>query len=70
MLYFCVFREENDIDEQLKRPLYENVPGLEQQSLLTMYRFNVENGRDTRELETRMAELGMDIEGLKTKSWT
>lgn len=68
MLYFCVLREENDIDEHLKMPLYSNVPGMEESNLLTTYKFNKEHGKDNREVEKRMKELGMDLTKIQLKN--
>ena len=33
MLYFFVLREENDWDEELKKSIYERVPGLEKKDM-------------------------------------
>nr|XP_029735290.1 uncharacterized protein LOC115270187 [Aedes albopictus]XP_029735327.1 uncharacterized protein LOC115270210 [Aedes albopictus]XP_029735330.1 uncharacterized protein LOC109430677 [Aedes albopictus] len=60
LLYFCVFREENDIDRGLESSLYDHIPGLEQKQLLVNYNYNKENGLSTVEIENRMKELGME----------
>lgn len=65
MVYFCILREENDIDQQLSTPLFDNVPGLEQQTLLATFRYNLDKGLDNKDIEKRMSELGMDVETLK-----
>ncbi|XP_055604960.1 uncharacterized protein LOC129753183 [Uranotaenia lowii] len=60
MIYFCVLREENDIDQGLERSLFEHVPGLEEKQLLITYRYNLDNGLSTLDIEKRMKELGME----------
>lgn len=67
LLYFCVLREENDIDEKLKTPLYDNVPGLEQQNLLLTHKYNVESGKSNAAIEKRMKELEMDVESIRQR---
>uniref|UniRef100_A0A182NW70 Uncharacterized protein n=1 Tax=Anopheles dirus TaxID=7168 RepID=A0A182NW70_9DIPT len=62
LIYFCVLREENDIDEGLGRSLFEHVPGLEEKQLILNYHYNKENGLPTLEIEDRMKELGMNFE--------
>uniref|UniRef100_A0A336MNF0 CSON002748 protein n=1 Tax=Culicoides sonorensis TaxID=179676 RepID=A0A336MNF0_CULSO len=65
MIYFCILREENDIDQKIEQPLYDTVPGLEQQNLIAMHKYNLENGKDNRGIEKRMREIGMDVEGIR-----
>ncbi|XP_065074120.1 uncharacterized protein LOC135698155 [Ochlerotatus camptorhynchus] len=60
LLYFCVLREENDIDRGLESSLYDQIPGLEQKQLMVNYNYNMENGLSTVEIEQRMKELGME----------
>lgn len=64
LLYFCVFREENDIDREMEKSLYERVPGLEQTQLIINYKYNLENGMDNSMIITRMAELGIKPEDI------
>ena len=33
MCYFCILREENDVDRRMERPLYTHVPAMEKQVL-------------------------------------
>lgn len=65
LIYFCILREENDIDLELEKTLYERVPGLEQTQLVSCYKFNVENNKDNSEIITRMRELDMRPEDIK-----
>ncbi|CAH3998163.1 unnamed protein product [Pieris brassicae] len=57
LLYFCVFREESDIDSEFEKTLYDRVHGLEKQQLLLSYRFNKENGKSVVEIEQRLKEI-------------
>jgi hypothetical protein len=57
MLYFCFFREENDIDEELGKSLYERIPGLEKVQLQEAYRYNSMHGHDTSVITARLQEL-------------
>lgn len=61
LIYFCILREENDIDEKLKQPLYDHVPGLEETNLLVLHKYNKENNIDNKLIEARMKELGLDL---------
>jgi hypothetical protein len=47
MLYFCVFREENDIDEELGKSLYDRVPGLKKSQLEAPFTSDSVQGHDT-----------------------
>ncbi|XP_035788078.1 uncharacterized protein LOC118464671 isoform X2 [Anopheles albimanus] len=51
--------EENDIDQNLGRSLFEHVPGLEEKQLILSYHYNKENGLPTGDIELRMTELGL-----------
>lgn len=64
LLYFCILREENDIDKRLQGNLFDQVPGLEEAQLTVNYKYNRENGLDTSEIEKRLLELGIDIRHL------
>ncbi|XP_075973205.1 uncharacterized protein LOC142974641 [Anticarsia gemmatalis] len=57
LLYFCVFREESDIDKEFDKTLYERIKGLEKEQLLQSYRFNKEHGKSVAEIEQRLKEL-------------
>jgi CCSMST1 family len=65
LIYFCILREENDIDQELEVSLYERVDGLEAANLILSYRYNLENGLKTDALEKRMQELGIQPESIK-----
>lgn len=65
MLYFFVFREENDIDQRLEKSLFESVPGLEQTQLIINYKYNIEHNIDNKDIINRMKELGIKPEDIQ-----
>ncbi|KAM7343077.1 uncharacterized protein ACRADG_010224 [Cochliomyia hominivorax] len=67
LLYFCVFREESDIDLKLEGSLFEHVQGLEEVQLTMNYKYNKENGLDNKEVIQRLKELGIDVNLLDAK---
>ncbi|EDW00782.1 uncharacterized protein LOC6560009 [Drosophila grimshawi] len=67
LFYFCILREESDIDLRLEGNLYDHVSGLEQVQLTVNYTYNKEHGLDTKEQEKRLTELGVDIKELNAK---
>ncbi|KAL7020607.1 hypothetical protein ACKWTF_011585 [Chironomus riparius] len=60
MLYFCVLREENDVDAHLGKSLFEQVPSLESTTLISLYKYNSENNIDNTDVIKRLLELGVD----------
>ncbi|XP_059613646.1 uncharacterized protein LOC132259862 [Phlebotomus argentipes] len=61
MLYFCVIREENDIDLELQKSLYDRIEGLEETQLRISRTYNLENGLDVKDIDARLRELGAKI---------
>ncbi|KNC20915.1 hypothetical protein FF38_00313, partial [Lucilia cuprina] len=61
LLYFCVLREESDIDLKLEGSLFEHVQGLEEVQLTMNYKYNKENGLDNKEVIQRLSALGIDV---------
>lgn len=57
LIYFCILREENDVDLEFNKTLYERIKGLEKEQLLQSYRFNKEHGKSVDEIEKRLQEL-------------
>lgn len=57
LIYFCILREENDVDEKLSMSLYDRIEGLEETQLEASLRYNRANGLSTVELEKRLKEL-------------
>jgi len=57
MLYFCVFREENDIDDQLGKTIYEKIPPLREQALVRQIRSGQMSGDDVSELQKEYDEI-------------
>jgi hypothetical protein len=60
LIYFCILREENDVDEEMGKSLYERVPGLEHTQLIVNYKYNLQNNIDNKDIIARMKELGID----------
>ncbi|PVD39555.1 hypothetical protein C0Q70_02190 [Pomacea canaliculata] len=57
LIYFLYLREENDLDLELSRPLFERVPHLEESQLKIAIKYAQEHGKDTKELEERLVQL-------------
>ncbi|XP_037094406.1 uncharacterized protein LOC119114314 isoform X2 [Pollicipes pollicipes] len=57
LVYFCVLREENDIDERLGRDALRDVPGLERQTLEAYVRHEEAAGRTADAERRRLEEL-------------
>ncbi|XP_055379796.1 uncharacterized protein LOC129610966 [Condylostylus longicornis] len=64
LIYFCILREENDIDKKLEGSLFDHISGLEEAQLIISYRYNKDNGLDVKAIEQRLTELGIDIKTL------
>lgn len=67
LIYFCILREENDIDNKLEGSLYDHVAGLEETQIQLSINYNKEHGLATDALERRMAELEA-LKAVETKS--
>lgn len=61
MVYFCILREENDVDGELVKSLYDRVDGMEEMQLKIVHRYNADNRIDNKDIENRMKELGMTV---------
>lgn len=57
LVYFCILREENDIDAILGRDLYENF-GDEAARLKKAYDYNIKHNLPTAEIVNRLHEIG------------
>ncbi|XP_045448662.1 uncharacterized protein LOC123657123 [Melitaea cinxia] len=57
LIYFCVLREENDIDLEFDKTLYDRIQGLEKEQLLQSYRYNKEHGQSVEDIERRLKDL-------------
>lgn len=64
LIYFCILREENDVDEKLSMSLYDRIEGLEENQLEASIQYNKAHGLSTLELEKRLKELR------PTENWT
>lgn len=57
LIYFCYLREENEVDEKLKRDLYDHW-GEEASRLKKAYDYNIKNNLPTAEILNRLREIG------------
>ncbi|XP_021920677.1 uncharacterized protein LOC110830277 [Zootermopsis nevadensis] len=57
LAYFCIFREENDIDEELGKSLYDRISGLEERQLEAALEYDSDHGHDTSRIEARLEDL-------------
>ena len=57
LLWFCVLREENDLDRELEKTLYDRVDGLEEKQLELVLEHNRTQGLDTRAIQARLNEI-------------
>lgn len=65
LIYFCILREESDIDLELEKSLYDQVPGMEHTQLVINYKYNLENNKDNTAIVARMKELDMKPEDIR-----
>ena len=54
LIYFCILREENDVDENLYKPLFETVPHLEIPMLEAAIAEHIRGGRPYKDMEDRL----------------
>lgn len=57
LIYFCMLREENDVDLEFNKTLYDRIHGLEKEQLLQSYKYNKENGMSVVDIEKRLKEI-------------
>ncbi|XP_071536472.1 uncharacterized protein [Panulirus ornatus] len=57
LLYFCIFREESNLDHKFERRLYDHIEGLEESQLELSLRYNIEAGLDTAAILKRLEEI-------------
>ena len=57
LIYFCMLREENDMDLEMSKNLYQRIPGLEEAELRAAINHAHRNGRDTTDLRQRLKEV-------------
>lgn len=60
MVYFCILREENDIDEAMGRSYHEQF-GYEAAQLKKAYDYNIQHNLPTYEIKDRLQELGVPV---------
>ncbi|XP_076459296.1 uncharacterized protein LOC143292677 [Babylonia areolata] len=68
MLYFLFLREENDLDVELNYSLFERVPQLEEHQVKLALEYGRQQGKDTSELEKRLAEIRRNKQMQKEQS--
>lgn len=61
MIYFCVLREESDVDGELNKSLYDRIDGMEEIQLRIVHKYNAENKVDNGTIEARMKELNISL---------
>lgn len=57
LAYFCILRDENDIDKSMKKGLYEMIPGLEETDLQNALTHRGLSHEDRALIEQRLKEL-------------
>ncbi|KAK5641586.1 hypothetical protein RI129_010133 [Pyrocoelia pectoralis] len=57
MIYFCILREESDIDRHFDQTLYDHLEGLEEHQLKISLKYNEEHGLDCKAIKTRLEEI-------------
>ncbi|XP_046581920.1 uncharacterized protein LOC124289352 [Haliotis rubra] len=57
LTYFMFIREENDVDLELNKSLFQRVPGLEEHQVKMAIKHGQERGLDTKDLELRLTEI-------------
>jgi len=57
LIYFCVLREENDVDEQMGQSIWERIPSLQEQNLMHKIREGEVAGTDVGKLKNELEEL-------------
>lgn len=60
LIYFCILRESNDVDELLERNLYDHF-GPEASRLAKAYQYNIKHNLPTAEITNRLRELGAPL---------
>jgi len=57
LVWFCVLREENDLDRELGKTLYDRVDGMEEKQLELTLEHNKTQGLDTKAVQARLNEI-------------
>ncbi|KAF6206101.1 hypothetical protein GE061_017326 [Apolygus lucorum] len=53
LVYFCILREESDIDDKLMVPLYDKIEGLEEVQLRRALQYRLDNGLPTADIKNQ-----------------
>ena len=57
LIWFCILREESDVDKELGKSLYERIDGLEKKQLELSLIHNRSTGKDTKAIQERLDEI-------------
>lgn len=57
MIYFCVLREESDIDKEFEQTLVNRITGLEEQQIRIALEYNEKHGLEIKQLNDRLEEI-------------
>lgn len=57
LMYFCVLREENEADQNLRKTLYDYIDGIEEQQLKMSLEHNIQMGKDTSAITARLKQI-------------
>lgn len=57
LIWFCILREENDVDIELGKSLYDRVDGMEKKQLELALKHNHGQGLDTLAIKKRLDEI-------------
>lgn len=60
LIYFTMIREENDIDEELGKTLYNRIEGLEELQLKLSLEYNKDNSKSSEDIEKRLRQIQME----------
>lgn len=60
MIYFCILREPNDLDDAMDRDLYDHF-GPEASRLKKAYDYNIKHSLPTAEITNRLRQLGAPV---------
>lgn len=68
LTYFAFIREENDLDLEMDKTLYERIPALEKTQLQMQIQQNKKQGLESAALQKRLKEVEAEIKKRKSIS--
>lgn len=57
LIYFCILREESEVDKEFSKTLYDHISGLEEKQLELALEHSIATGKETTAIKNRLAEL-------------